>query len=86
MWKISDYQSGKNNSVDEIAASNLRVRTKHPLKNLGVRTVDELTALSATQIQQARNAGVNTLPDIQAFLAHRGKCLASHSLPKIPSE
>jgi hypothetical protein len=55
----------------------LRVRTRIILKGLGVTTIDELAALTAAQIQGAPNAGVETLPDVETFLAKHNKHLSS---------
>ncbi len=59
----------------DITVLNLRRRASRAMARLDIRTVDELTAKTAEEILDVKNAGVTTLHEIREKLRAIGKKL-----------
>src|SRR3989344_564427 len=71
--RILSMDTNPNKSLEELEVS---VRTANLFKNIGIKTIGELIALTPRQIIGYRNSGQKTLREIQDVLADLGLSLA----------
>ncbi len=67
--------------IDEVEMS---VRLANALWQSGVKTIDELAALTANELLRLKNVGRQSVREARGLLAARGMTLKGETMPKLP--